>query len=374
MEAFKNAFNEKLVGEMSQHFKNQWPEFDSRAFTRACTQDLHNLELKERSLHITHNLQKYMPKDFNHAARILLNSLGTELDDDLSLAKIDRAGIAGWAIMPMSHFVALNGLNHFELSMNLLKEMTKRFTAEFAIRFFIIKERDKTLAQLNKWAKDKNQHVRRLVSEGSRPRLPWAMRLPEFIKNPQPVIDLLDQLRDDKKEYVRRSVANNLNDIAKDHPQLVSEIASTWMKDASEQRKKLVRHACRSLLKDGHGKTLRVFGFKPPKIHKVKLKINAKTILLGDVLQFDLEMMSNSNQTQELMIDYKVHHKKANGETSPKVFKWRVMTLRAGEGLSISKKHVIKKVTTRKYYSGGHKLEILINGQSFATKKFELIV
>ncbi len=165
--------------------------------------------------------------------------------------------------MPMAHYVGLRGHDHFDLSMTLLKAFTKRFSSEFGIRFFLLDDPEQTLSVLKQWTKDEDKHVRRLVSEGSRPRLPWAMRLPLFIKDPAPVIVLLELLKDDNDEYVRRSVANNLNDIAKDHPSVVADIAGQWMQGADKQRQQLIRHACRTLIKQGNKKVLRVFGFKP---------------------------------------------------------------------------------------------------------------
>lgn len=158
---------------------------------------------------------RYLPDNFEKAGEIMLASLGNQPDSDNSVETAAADGIYGWAIMPMTHYVGLCGHDHFDLSMMLLKEMTKRFSSEFAIRFFLLKSPTQTLSVLKTWATDPNHHVRRLVSEGTRPRLPWAMQLPAFIKDPSPVINLLEMLKNDNEQYVRRSVANNLNDIAK---------------------------------------------------------------------------------------------------------------------------------------------------------------
>ena len=276
--------------------------------------------------------------------------------------------------MPMTHYVGLCGHGHFDLSMTLFKELTKRFSSEFGIRFFLLESPDKTLSILKKWANDKDRHVRRLVSEGTRPRLPWAMRLPIFIKDPMPVIDLLEQLKDDDEVYVRRSVANNLNDIAKDHPDIVAEIAAQWIKGASEERKKLIRHACRTLIKNGHKKTLKVLGFNPPKIKQASIDILTPEVVFGDVLQFTMTIVSDSKQKQALMIDYIIHHQKANGTTSPKVFKWQTTTLPAKKTLTSTKKHAIKKITTRVYYPGTHTVEVVVNGVSVGAADFQLLM
>jgi len=373
-EPFKNLLNKKIIAGMAGHFKNHWSQFDNKGFVKTATKNLDTLELKARTERITQAMIEYLPTDFKKAGKIMLASLGTPLDDDISAGTVDASGIAGWAVTPLTHYVGLHGHDHFDLSMTLFKEMTKCASSEFGIRFFLLESPEKTLLAMKNWTTDPNQHVRRLVSEGSRPRLPWAMSLPAFIKDPAPVIQLLERLKDDDQEYVRRSVANNLNDIAKDNPDLVAEIATQWMKDASQERKKLVRHACRTLLKNGHQKTLKVLGFKPPKIQQVSIDILTPKVVFGNTLQFTLTICSDSNQDQSLMIDYIIHHQKSNGRTSPKVFKWRTTILPAKNTLTSTKKHAIKKITTRVYYSGLHAVEIMVNGVSVGKVNFQLLM
>lgn len=373
-EPFKNLFNRQIILVMARHFQLQWPEFDSKGFSDKASKNLDALELKERSDQIMNAMIKYLPSDFRKAGKVILASLSPSQEGDIFGATADDDGIAGWAIMPMAHYVGLRGHKHFALSMTLFKELTKRFSSEFGIRFFLLDSPEKTLSTLKKWTKDNNRHVRRLVSEGTRPRLPWAMRLPLFIKDPSPVIELLDALKDDDEEYVRRSVANNLNDIAKDHPDVVADIAARWMKGASKERKQLIRHACRTLIKNGHKKILRVLGFKSPKIRQARIDISTPEVLFGDVLQFELSISSGSRMDQTLMVDYVIHHQKANGKTSPKVFKWRSTTLPAKKTLVLTKKHSIKKITTRVYYPGVHTVEMMVNGVSVGSADFQLLM
>ncbi len=364
--------NLQTVETIALNFKRHQPEFSDKAFIAQATSGLEKLELKARTIHITHAMIDFLPKDFKQAAPILLSSLGPELKDELFIDTDAEEGVSGWAMTSLTHYVALRGQEHFELSMELLKEMTKRFTAEFDIRYFITAAPEKTLKVLHRWAKDKNHHVRRLASEGSRPKLPWGMSLPVFIKDPSPLLALLEQLKDDDKEYVRRSVANNLNDIAKNHPDVVAAIAKEWMTDASKERQKLVRHACRTLLKNGHKNTLAVFGYLPPKLKTKTLTVKTPTVNFGGHLEFSLDLSSGSKNDQALMVDYIVHHQKANGTTTPKVFKWRTVTLKAGENQTTSKKHPMKKITTRAYHPGAHALEVMINGVSVGRVDFEL--
>jgi 3-methyladenine DNA glycosylase AlkC len=373
-EPFKNFFNTKIIRGMAKHFLHQWPEFDNKGFTKAASKNLDALELKERSDQIMNAMVAYLPSDFKQAGGIILASLSPALEGDIADVTVDNKGIAGWAILPITHYVGLQGQEHFTLSMTLFKELTKRFTSEFGIRFFLLSSPQKTLSTLKKWTKDKDRHVRRLVSEGTRPRLPWAMQLPLFIKDPAPVIELLETLKDDNEEYVRRSVANSLNDIAKDHPDVVAKISKKWIKDADSNRKKLIRHACRTLIKNGDKKVLKVFGYAPPIIRKTVIKINTPEVVFGTALEFTLSISSDSDQAQPLLIDYIVHHQKANGTTSPKVFKWQNKTLEANKTLTSTKKHPIKKITTRVYYPGVHTVEVMVNGTSVATADFQLLM
>ena len=374
MEPFKNFLNPTLISEMAGHFQSHWPEFDKKSFITDSTDGFEALELKQRSNRITEMMIRYLPADFTEAGRIILSSLGEPLGDDLASGKDDPSGIAGWAIMPLEHFVAQQGHGHFDLSMNLFKEMTKRGTAEFGIRYFLEKYPEKSLAVMKSWTSDENVHVRRLTSEGSRPKLPWGIHLPVFIKDPAPVVELLEKLKDDDKEYVRRSVANNLNDIAKDHPELVASIAGEWMVDAGKDRKRLIRHACRTLLKDGHPEALKVMGFGPPKIKEAAIELLTPEVVLGDALEFSLALHSATQSGQAVMIDFIIHHQKANGTMTPKVFKWKTATLEAEKPLEISKRHGIKKITTRVYYPGLHSLEVVVNGVSVGRQDFQLVI
>ncbi len=371
-EPFKNLFNAQIISGMGDHFLKAWPDFDRTAFIRAATDNLDALELKARSEQITKAMREYLPDDFVHAGQIMRSSLTPEDGSDLSNIPVNTKGISGWAVMPMAHYVGLWGMQDFKLSMMLLKEMTIRSSSEFGIRFFLIEKQEETLAVLMEWTNDNNEHVRRLVSEGSRPRLPWAMRLAAFMENPEHILPLLEALKDDPSEYVRRSVANNLNDIAKDHPDRVAEIAEKWLSAASKNRQRLVRHACRSLIKQGHPATLKALGYNPPKVKLEGLNLKAPTVTFGDALVFEMALSSEATEDQALIIDYIIHHQKANGRTTPKVFKWKVLTLSAGSTHRAKKKHPFKQITTRIYYPGLHKIEIVVNGAVQGGAEFEL--
>ncbi len=364
-EPFKNFINAKLIEDMGHALSNAWSKFDAKAFTAQATTGVEDLELKARSEHITDALIAHLPGDFQRTSEILLKSLADENRQN---------GISGWAIAPITYYVALKGQSHFEISMNLLKEMTKRFTAEFDIRFFLMENQAQVIEILYSWLDDPDHHVRRLISEGTRPRLPWGIRLQSFVDDPSPILPLLDALKDDGEEYVRRSVANNLNDIAKDHPDLVADIAAEWLKNADKNRIRLVKHACRTLIKQGHKNTLKAFGYNEPQVELKQFNVLKSQVIYGTELEFEVKLKSSLADDQNIIIDYAVHHRKANGKTSPKVFKWKMATLKAGQNLKAAKKHKIVPITTRVYYPGTHSVELLINGKSFGRCDFELII
>lgn len=369
-EPFKNFFNPNMVAQMGGHLARVGA-FDADGFAARATAGLEPLELKERSVHIRQALVDHLPSNFEAACDLMVRALHPETSRE-SGNEMDADGIAGWAVMPMADVVATLGLGHHATSMVALGEMTKRFSAEFAVRPFFITDQEATLAVFKKWAREENFHLRRLASEGSRPRLPWGLRLQSFVEDPTPILPILEQLKDDPEEYVRRSVANNLNDISKDHPDLVAQIAGDWLKDASTQRTKLVKHACRGLVKDAHPKTLQVLGYGRPRLHIDRFDLAETEIAMGGTLAFEAEITSLSDAPQPLMIDYVVHHRKANGSTSPKVFKLKIAEIAPGKTLTLKKSHAIKPITTRVYYAGTHFVELQINGESFGKEAFEL--
>ena len=295
-------------------------------------------------------------------------------DENRENADSDSEGLCGWGVWPLTHLIGAYGLRDFEASLELLREITKRGTSEFDVRHFIVTDQARTFRILERWKDDPNHHVRRLISEGTRPRLPWGIRLHSLVRDPKPGIALLQYLKDDPSEYVRRSVANHLNDIAKDHPKLVAELAADWKKGASQQRKRLLRHACRTLIKQGHPETLSVFGYHVPKIAEPELGLSPKKVLFGDELQLQLVVTSNNSRSQKLVIDYVLHFRKSNGSLSPKVFKWSNIELSPGETVFLKKVHSFAPITTRKYYPGKHTVTARINGVDFAAEPFDLIM
>ena len=373
-EPFKNLFNAQLIESLAAHLKRVHAPFDEQGFIAHALEGLEGMELKERASHLTDGLEHFLPDDFEDAVSILIDSLDpdTEAPLDANDSVSSTAGVRGWAIMSLADYVARHGQNHVALSLDALKEMTSRFSSEFAIRPFLLNHPDQTLDAMGTWLMDDNAHIRRLVSEGTRPRLPWGVQLKPFIEDPAPVLDLLDALKDDPSEYVRRSVANNLNDISKDNPEIAADTARAWMVEADQNRERLVKHALRTLIKAGHPGALKALGYAKPKINVESFRVTTPNVQLGGAVEFLLTLSSKAKRTQPLIIDYAIHHVRANGKTSAKVFKWKNVELKTGADLTASKRHTIKPVTTRKYYSGTHKVEVLVNGEAVAIEDFEL--
>lgn len=344
------------------------PAFDSRKFVADVLTGYDALALMPRGKHIAQALHRHLPTDFPTAIHILLASL------DQPHGRPDGLSMASFLYLPHTLFVAQFGLDHFEDSMRAQHALTQRFTAEFSIRAFLQKHEAATLARFRQWARDPSDHVRRLVSEGSRPRLPWASRLPAFQKNPAPVLDLLELLKDDPALYVRRSVANNLNDIGKDHPALLANTAKQWLKGASDERRWIVQHALRSAVKRGEAGALDVLGFgKSAEATLSDTRITPKKVVMGEKVHIGFDVTNTSARPQRVLVDFCIHYVKASGKTSAKVFKLKVLALTPGEKASLGKTVSTAEMTTRKHHAGKHRVDVLLNGQAQALGAFQLL-
>jgi 3-methyladenine DNA glycosylase AlkC len=252
--------------------------------------------------------------------------------------------------------------------------LTQRFTAEYSIRVFLERYPQLTLARLQEWALDSNVHVRRLVSEGTRPRLPWAPRLRAFQVDPRPVLELLELLKDDPELLVRRSVANNLNDIGKDNPAALIETCRRWMRDATPERTWLVRHALRSAVKRGEPAALEILGFVPAMGVRVRdIRIVPAVASIGERVLFTVELANETSSTKQLLLELRIHFIKANGRSSPKVFALKELELQPREHARLEKTISLAQHTTRTHYPGEHRVEVLVNGQAFGAGVFDVV-
>ncbi len=372
-EPFKNLIDPLLVRRMAGHLRRAWPKFDAERFESLALDGLAGLEMKARAMHLCTALEQTLPKDFGRAARMIEAALAPPWPDErLGSADPGRDGLEGWALWPVGEFVARHGIDLPDLGLTVLHALTQRFSAEFAIRPFIDRHPDLTLATLQRWTQDPSAHVRRLCSEGSRPRLPWGLQLKALIADPSPTLPILLALLDDPSPYVRRSVANHLNDIAKDHPALVADWVEQHLPGASSERAALLRHACRTLVKKGDVRVLEAFGIGRPLRGEVGLTVRPKSVAIGDTLTLEVRLRSGARKTQQLAIDYAVHHVKANGQRTPKVFKGWLLELAAGEERCLVKRHSMRRVTTRSYHPGRHAVDLRVNGRIAGHAEFNL--
>lgn len=371
MEPFKNVFSPDLVACLAGHLRRHVNGFEAPQFTAAIVPQLETLALKARAQLIADQVHAALPADPAQRAKVLLALLHPDDGHQVNRPSGDE-GVCGWGILPLTMVVGQHGVADFDRSMLLLREMTKRFTAEFAIRHFLLADQGRAITTLSGWVDDPSHHVRRLVSEGSRPRLPWAMQLPGLIRDPSPTLPLLERLRDDPEPYVRRSVANHLNDIAKDHPQLITALAADWMHGASPEREALLRHACRGLIKQGDAAALAVFGRHPPRVQAGPLELSVSEVRMGEALELRLLLRSVADEAQQLTVDYVLHLRKANGRLSPKVFKGALLDLAPGASVQFRRTHRFREVTTRRHYMGEQAVSLRINGEDTAQVVFSL--
>jgi 3-methyladenine DNA glycosylase AlkC len=364
-EPLKAQFGTDIPRRIAAMIEAVHPGFPSRAFLADALAGYERLELTPRARQIARSLGTHLPNDYGQAIAILLRSLGPTLE------RTEAQGMAPFLYLPHVFFVADFGLDHFEASMRAQYELTKRFTAEFSIRPFLVRYQKQTLARLAVWASDPDVHVRRLVSEGTRPRSPWAPRLRAFQRDPRPVLALLDQLKDDLELYVRRSVANNLNDIGKDHPGLLVETCQQWMTRSTPERQWIIRHALRSAVKRGERGALKILGVGDvAKVAVERAAFTPKPVPVGRAVSFSFDIMNTSNKQQHLLIDFKVYFMRSNGTSRPKVFKLKTIDLAPRARVRLGKSVSLRNMTTRKHYPGIHRVDILVNGKAYPAGAF----
>ncbi|MBK8767406.1 MAG: DNA alkylation repair protein [Burkholderiaceae bacterium] len=375
-EPFKNLINAGTIAAAGRHLSRIWPAFERAQFERLAGHDLQALEMKGRAMQIAAALQTTLPADFDQAAAIIEAALAPPVAPEAPASeRLTDAGLAGWVVWSLGEYVARQVAQdpaRLARGLTALHALTQRFSAEFAIRPLIRDHQAQVFDTLVRWTDDASPHVRRLVSEGSRPRLPWGLRLQRLIDDPSPSLPLLARLQDDDSAYVRRSVANHLNDIAKDHPALVAGWVSRHLPGASAARGALLRHASRTLIKQGHADTLTAWGLGQTFRGTAALAVSPSVIAEGDSVTLSVSLASRARSDQTLVVDYVVHHVKANGDTSAKVFKGWSFVLPAGERRELVKRHSMRPITTRRYYPGWHRVQVQINGKAVAEAGFEL--
>ena len=370
MTALKTFFSPTLVRRLAADLARAHTGFDERAFIADACAGLNRLELLDRGRHIATALASHLPPAYPEALDVLLRSLGAELPGD----EIIGVGMAPFFYLPHSLFIAERGLDHFALSMRAQRELTKRFSAEASIRPFIARHPEQTMAQLRVWATDPNPHVRRLVSEGTRLRLPWAPRVAWLDAHPDRVLALLELLKDDEASVVRRSVANNLNDLGKVHPDLLFATCETWLHGGSNRRRELVEHALRSAVKRGIPEALQLLGYgRKAAIEITDVHMTPRRVPIGGRVSIAFVLRSRSRMPQDLLVDMVVHFVKANGRTAPKVFKLKRVTVPARGRAEFSSSVSLAIHTTRKPRPGRHTVDVIVNGTAVPIGAFLLM-
>lgn len=365
---FKQYFNGDAARVLGLKIKRLDKKFDVEGYAAEVDRRIPGKELKDRVQVMTEGLRTRLPQDYPEAVGMLVASLDEALEVGQGMFN------DGWYLMAVARFVEEYGLQHPKESLEALREITQRHTAEFAIRPFIEQHHSMTMKTVRQWAKHKSAHVRRAASEGTRPRLPWGRVLAMFVKDPQPVLAVLEMLRSDPSEYVRKSVANNLNDISKDHPDVVLATARRWLQESpTPETTWIVKHALRTLIKKGNQEALQIVGASGGEhIDVRKLKISPASVAIGGNVKIAFEIQNQDQQAHKLTVDYVVHHVRQNGKSIPKVFKLTKLSLAAGEKRAVEKLHSMKEVTTRRYYPGRHVVEIQVNGRILAKGAFKL--
>ena len=340
------------------------PAFDKQRFISLIfTDGYENKALKERMRHNSIVLHQFMPADFSSAV--------DAMEKLICRLREDRFGEDSLAMMFLPDYIEVYGLDHYEHSVKALEFITQFVSCEFAVRPFLLKYTDQMLAQQQAWSLHENYKVRRFASEGSRPRLPWGLAIPSLKKDPTRVLAILENLKNDPSEWVRKSVANNLNDISKDHPAMMMDIARRW-KGTSKETDAIIKHASRTLLKQGHNEILDHYGLEGKNVSVSDFAVITPDVKIGDNLEFMFSVSNDHPEKQSVRLEYGVYYNKANGQLSKKVFKISERLYQSGEKAEIRRKQSFKLITTRKFYPGKHQLSIIVNGQEKEIKTFNI--
>ncbi|TGV04072.1 DNA alkylation repair protein [Flavivirga rizhaonensis] len=366
-ELFKNIYNTKFFDRFIASVREVVPAFNKASFLNAIYDtEWEKRELKQRMRHITLAFKDHLSDDFDKNVEIILKLIPVFEKNGFKPDNLE------FIFFP--DFIEIYGLEHYEASINAFEEITQFVSCEFAVRPFIIKYQDQMIQQMVLWSNHKHSSVRRLATEGCRPRLPWAMAIPSLKNNPAPIIPILKRLKNDPSEYVRRSVANNLNDISKDNPEIVICLVKKWQ-GKTKETDWLIKHASRTLLKQGNAEVMILFGFGAiDKIKVTDFKILTPKVKIGDSVEFAFKLVNTNNNASKIRLEYGLYYQKANGTLSRKVFKISEKTYSENSTTSIHRKQSFKLITTRKFHVGKHQVSIIVNGKEIIDPlDFELI-
>ncbi|WP_432709182.1 DNA alkylation repair protein [Pedobacter sp.] len=363
----KNLYNQTFYDTLALALNKVLPGFDPVKFNSLIFNEHFPLmELKERMRHTTLILHKFMPAQFSDAASVIY-----ELINELRLM---GCGEDELAFIFLPDYLECYGIDDVANAVPALEFVTQFVSCEFAVRPFLLKYFDLMMAQMKDWSRHDSAKVRRLASEGCRPRLPWAMAIPMLKKDPSLILPILENLRNDSSESVRRSVANNMNDISKDNPEVVLRLAKAWM-GLSKNTDAVIKHGCRTLLKRGHAEILKYYGLDTHGLLVTDFRVITPQMMMGDALAFSFSIQNGHSAPKLIRLEYGVYYQKANGTLARKVFKISERIFKAGERVAIDRKQSFRPITTKVFYPGEHQLSLIINGveQKDTIKSFELL-
>jgi len=359
----KDMYNYEYINKLALDIQAVYSQFQVDEFLKSTMDERwDNLELKARGRQITLNLGKYLPPDYSEAIGIIdkvIAGYGTWLE--------------GFALF-FPDFVEVFGQDdeNWAISIAALERYTPHASSEFAVRPFIINHEERMMAQMYTWAKHENEHVRRLASEGCRPALPWGQALNNFKKDPTPILPILSELKTDPSPHVRKSVANNLNDISKTHPDLVINLAKEWH-GKNEYTDWIVKHGLRTLLKKGNRDALNIFGYDDVTFVDVNnFALGASTVSIGEDISFSFEILAD--KATKARLEYGIDYVKANGKRNRKIFKISEISLKEKQKKCYEKRHSFADLSTRKHYPGTHSMTLIVNGEERGKLDFDLTV
>jgi len=362
-EPLKNMYSPTFFEQFTATLKEVLPKFRKQQFLNEIFDtDWELKELKQRMRHISTVLHNHLPGKYKGQVALIL-----ELINHLK----EKGVKAGFAYIFFPDFIEQYGIDDLETSLKAMETVTQFISCEFAIRPFLLRYPDEVMAQMLKWSKHQHPYVRRFSSEGCRPRLPWAMAIPQLKKDPSAILPILENLKADDSLFVRKSVANNLNDIAKDHPGVVVQLVKEW-KGVSKETDWIIKHGCRTLLKTAHSSAYELFGLNESANCAIRnLKLDKTSLEIGDRLEFSFDLKTNGN-TSKLRLEYAVYYAKAAGKQSRKIFQLKEKTFEANKTYPFKKQQRFQDFTTRKHYTGKHRLAVVVNGKELASREFLL--
>lgn len=364
-ELFKNIYNKTFFDGFTTSVKEVVSDFDTQSFlNNIYDNEWESRELKQRMRHITYVFKNHLSNDFKNNIEIILDLIPV----------LERNGFKpdNLEFIFFPDFIEIYGENDYKTAVKAFETITQFVSCEFAVRPFIINNQKAMMKQMFTWSNHEHPMVRRLATEGCRPRLPWAMAIPSLKANPKPIISILENLKNDVSESVRRSVANNLNDISKDNPNTVISLVKKW-KGKTKETDALTKHACRTLLKQGNAEVMELFGFgRTDKIKISDFKILTPIVKIGSALEFSFNLKNTDKKISKIRLEYGLYYQKANGTLSKKVFKISEKGYPKNSITKINRKQSFKIITTRKFYTGKHQVSIIVNGEKLERIDFEL--